>query len=83
VDDKMALGHSIPDPVKTHVNSFGTALFDCAISNAGSTGIIGLNGGRGLRVAKIVEGSAESGGFLAIVKEGTKFGFGSGGDNNF
>jgi hypothetical protein len=83
VDDKVALCHSIPDPVKSHVNGFGAALFDGAISNACGTGIIGLNGGRRLRVAEIMEGSTERSSLFAIVKKGTKFGFSGRGDNNF
>jgi hypothetical protein len=69
VDDKLALGDPVADPIKSHVNGFGSALFDGAIGDAGRTGVVGLDGGGGLGVAEIMEGGADGGGFFAIMKE--------------
>jgi hypothetical protein len=83
VDDKLALGDSVPDPIKTHINGFGAALFDGAVCNAGGTGVVGLDGSRGLGVAEILERGADSSSFFAIMKQGTELGFGSRGDDHF
>ena len=83
MDHKLALGHAVTDPIESHIDGFGTALFDGAIGDAGSTGVVGLDRGWGLRVAEIVERGADGGGFFAVMKKGSKFGFSSRGDDNF
>ncbi len=50
VDDEFAVGNAVFDPVETHVDGFGSALFDGVVGNSGSAGIIGLDGGGSLWV---------------------------------
>jgi hypothetical protein len=59
------------------------ALFYGVIGDAGSAGIVGLNGCDRLGMTHVSKGSSQPCGFLAIVEDGFKFGFGGGGDNHF
>jgi hypothetical protein len=43
VNDELVLLDSIADPVESHVNCFGSALFDCFVDNASGTSIVGLD----------------------------------------
>ncbi len=53
VDDEFAVGNAIFDPVETHVDGFGSALFDGVVGDSGSTSIIRLDGGRSLWVSHL------------------------------
>ncbi len=50
VDDELAVGDAVFNPVETHVDGFGAALFDGIVGNSGGASIIGLDGGGRLRV---------------------------------
>ena len=49
----MPLANPVADPIKMHVQCFGSALFDCVVCDAGGAGIVGLDGGGGLRMAHV------------------------------
>ena len=42
VDKKLLLANTIPNQVKTHVNSFGPALFDSIVGDTTRGAIVGL-----------------------------------------
>jgi hypothetical protein len=50
-NDKLALANMITNPIKAHVDDFGSFLFDSVIGNAGGGAVVGLDGGGGLGVA--------------------------------
>lgn len=79
VDEELALLDAILYPVKTHVHSFGSALFDGVVGYSCGAGIVGLQGRGWLGMTHVIEGRAEHGGFFAVVEECSKFGFGGGG----
>ena len=76
VYEKMTLLDTVTNPIETHIHCFGAALFYGVVADAGSACIIGLDGGRGLWVAHVVEDIPEYNRRLAIVVEGAEFGFG-------
>ena len=45
VDEEFAVVDAIFDPIKAHVYSLDTALFDGVVGNAGGTGVVGLDWG--------------------------------------
>ena len=51
IDVKLALLHTVLDPIETHVNGFGASLFDSIIGNSFSACIVCLNGSGRLGVA--------------------------------
>ena len=67
------------DPVETHVDGFGAALFDGVIGDASGASVVGLDWSGRLRVAHFEQCGAEHGGVFGIVEECAKFGFGGGG----
>lgn len=72
---ELALADSVPYPIKAHVNSFGTLLFDSVISNASGSGVISLERGGWLRVPKFFKGNADGASVFSIKEQGTKFSF--------
>ena len=52
IDVKLTLSDTVSNPVKTHVDSFGSFLFDGVIGDAGSGAVVCLDGSRWLRMAK-------------------------------
>jgi hypothetical protein len=48
---KLALADTVADPVKAHVNGFGSFLFDSVIGNTGGGAVVGLDWGGGLGVS--------------------------------
>ena len=53
MNNKHPLRHPVPDPVKVHVDRFGSALFHCAIGDASGAGVIGLDRGGWLGMAHV------------------------------
>ena len=53
-DKEFFLTNAILDPVKVHIHCFGAFNLDGGIGEASGGGIIRLNGGRWLRVAKFL-----------------------------
>ena len=64
INQKLFLEGAISDPIKTHVNGFGAFLFDGVVGKALSSGVVNLDGGGGLWVAKLREGLCAEGQFL-------------------
>ena len=79
VDSELALANAVADPVKTHVDGFGAALFHCVVDDAFGAGVVGLDGSGALGPAHFDECVADHAAILSIVKEGADFGFGGGG----
>jgi hypothetical protein len=61
VDDELTLCNVIFDPVESHDNCFGAALFDGVIGKAGDTGNVSLDQGCGLWITHIFKGGLEPG----------------------
>ena len=72
---ELALFDSVLNPVETHVDCFGSLLFDCVVDDAGRTCVVCLNGGWGLRVSHFLECGAEFGAFFCIEEQSSHFGF--------
>ena len=51
VDFELSLANAIADPVKAHVNGFGSLLFHFVIDDAFCAGVVSLNGSWRLRVS--------------------------------
>ena len=75
MDNELLLADTVADPIEAHVNGFGATLLDCVVDDAGGASIVGLDWGRWLRMAHVVERGAEPCGILGVVKEGAHFGF--------
>ena len=81
VDVKLPLFHSVSDPIKSHINCFGSSLFDLVIDYTFSAGIVSLNWGGRLWMSEEVKSVAEGAGILCIMEEGSNFSFCGGGHN--
>ena len=75
IDQKLALVNTFTDPIKTHVHSLGSFLFDAVIANAGGSAVVSLDWSRGLRVSEFFKTYAQRSGFFSIVEAASKFGF--------
>ena len=51
VDQKFTLANPVADPIESHVDCFGAALFDRGIDDSGGASVVGLNGSGRLGVA--------------------------------
>ena len=78
---ELALADSVANPVKTHVHGFGALLFDGIVGDASGGAVVGDDDGRWLLVAEFLKTSTDGTGFLGIVEEASKFGFGGGRDD--
>lgn len=78
VYEEVAFSHTVFDPVKSHIHSFGTALRDGGVGDAGGASIVGLQGGGQLRMAHLCQGGAEHNAVFGVKEEGSEFGFGGG-----
>ena len=80
---KLALADSVSQPIEMHVDGFRAALFDSIVEDASGTGIVGLDRGGRLWVARQVgQGCTEPSSILCIVEKGTQFSFSGGGEDN-
>ena len=70
-----ALFDAVLEPVKTHVDGFGTVLFDGAIEDPLSTFVVCANGCGGLWVSQEQEGLADWAELLGIHEMACHFGF--------
>jgi hypothetical protein len=75
VNVEVALFDSVLDPIESHVDGFGSSLFDGAIGNARGAGVVSLQGSGALWVAHVDESSAQSFGVFSIEEEGAELGF--------
>ena len=72
---KLALAHTVSDPVEAHVNGFGPLLFDSVGGNASGGNVVSLDRRCRLGVAEFFKADTDWASFLAIVIRGTEFGF--------
>ena len=72
----MALADTVLNLIKTHVNSFGSILFDGPVGETLSGGIVNLHWGRWLRVTHLGESGANGHKLLSVEISGSDFGFG-------
>ena len=63
------------------MSGFGVLLFNSVIGNSRGSAAVGLDGCRGLWVAKFKEHSMDRVGLFTIVEFGSKFSLGGTGDN--
>jgi hypothetical protein len=75
-DNKLALANAISNPTETHVDGFGSLLFDTVVGNARSSAVVCLDWGRWLGVAEFFKARTQGARFLSIVELRSKFGFG-------
>jgi hypothetical protein len=78
MNDEVALLDSIADPVKAHVNCFGSALFDCFVGNASGAGTVGLDWCGSLRMVHFLKCNAERETVASVVEYGAEFCFSGG-----
>ena len=74
--DQFFLADAVLDPIKMHVNFFGTLLFDGPVGEVLGGGIVNLHQGRRLRVTHFGESGANGHRFLSVEISGSDFGFG-------
>ncbi len=76
VDEELALGDVVFDPVEAHVDGFGAALLDSVVDDAFGTGVVSLDWSGGLGPAHGDECVSKDTGVLGVDEEGAEFGFG-------
>ena len=74
---KLAVAHTVTDPVKAHVNGFGPLLFDSIGGDASGGAVVSLDRRCRLGVAEFFKADTDWASFFTIVIHATKFGFGS------
>ena len=75
VNEELFLVYSVFDPVESHVDGFGSFMFDCVIREAFGGGVVHLHGGWWLRMTDLFQGGSNGDCLLAIDVRGTDFGF--------
>jgi hypothetical protein len=70
-DLELMLSDTVTDPVKAHVDRFGSFLFDRVVGYARGGTIVGNGDSGGLLVAHFLEANAERSGIFAVVEETT------------
>ena len=75
---ELPLSYTVADPIKSHVNCFGSFLFHCVVDYALGTGIVCLDGGCWLWVAQENEALSEGASVLCVVKKSAYLRFGGG-----
>jgi hypothetical protein len=83
MDNEVALGNLILNPIEAHVNGFGATLLYSSVCDACSTGVISLDWAWWLGMAHVLERCAKPSSFFSIVKQSTEFRFSGRGDNHF
>ncbi len=78
VDQELSLACPVLDPIKTHVDCFGSFLFDGVIGETFGSGVVDLHRRWRLRMSHLLERGPNGDGFLSIEVGGGNFGFGSG-----
>ena len=75
VNDKLTLACTVADPVKAHVDGFGSFLLDGVVGDARGSRVVGGHRSGRLLVSEFFEGDSEWACFTTIVEEGSKFSF--------
>jgi len=81
MDNVLALGNAVLDPVEMHVHGTGAALLDSVVEDASGAGIVSLDWSGRLGMAHFSESGAERGCIFRGVEKGAVFGFGGGREN--
>ena len=71
MDMKLALAFAIFQPVESHVNGLGTALFDGVVGDTGGTTVVDLNGSGWLGMAHFFKNDPDHDPFFGIKETGT------------
>ena len=72
-DKRFFLTNAILDPMKVHIHCLGAFNLDGGIGEASGDGIIRLDWGRWLGVAKFLQGNSNGDGSLTVVKHSANF----------
>ena len=78
---KLSLSDAIAHPVKTHIDGFGSALFDSVVGDACSGSVVGSDWSWWLGMAEFFKAGANGASIFTIKKSGTEFGFSGAGDD--
>ena len=78
INEKLASPGVVLDLIEAHIDGFGYFLLYCAVFETFRGRVVDTDWGWWLRVPEFLEGSAYWHGLLAIVKNGTNFGFSGG-----
>ena len=81
-DGKLALAYAVAEPVETHVDCFGTALFACVVGEVNGKFVVAEDGRGGLCVAESDGDVADVDTLLTGFECGTVLGFGGGADDH-
>jgi hypothetical protein len=81
VDDKLALACTVMNPVKAHIDCFGSLEPDGVIGDARGHSAVGGNWSWWLWMTKLFKRDLECASFASIVKEGSKFSFDGAGED--
>ena len=65
-DEKLPLGYTVLNPVKTHVDGFAMLLLDAVLCNPNCATVVAQDDGRGLRVPEIFQDGAQLGTMLGV-----------------
>ena len=82
-DIKLVLFDAVANPIEPHVDCLGPLLFDSVVGYARGGGVISNDRGGRLGMSQFFETDPDGARFLGIVEDGSKFAFGSRGDNFF
>jgi hypothetical protein len=78
---ELSLLHLVAHPAESHVHGFGSLLLDGIACDTSGRAAVGFGNCRRLWVACFLKHCSDWACFFAVVKEGTKFGFGGAGCN--
>jgi hypothetical protein len=79
-DLKLALVHTVSDPIKTHVHHFGPFLFHRIISDTHGGTVVGDHRGWGLWMPEFFKCDFFGDSLLSVEEEASSFGFGGAGE---
>ena len=81
INVELALADAVANPIKAHVECFGSFLFDRVVGDSRGGTVVGLNGSGRLGMTKFFETHADRACFFAVVEEGSKLSFGGTGND--
>lgn len=76
MDMELVLADAVADPVKAHVNGFGSTLFDGVVEDASGARVVNLDRRGGLWPAEFSERGADGTSILGVVETCADFCFG-------
>ena len=81
INVKLALANAVANPVKAHVDGFGSFLFDRVIGDSRSGTVVSLQRGGRLGMTKFFKTYTNRASFFAVVEKGCKLCFGGTGND--